>query len=259
MLDENDLIKQLEQFAVPGNCPVIVHSSMKSIGYIDGGAKTLLNALRKHFCKNDGLLCIPTHTWKSLVMDLTMPESNIGALPTAAACCSDGARSLHPTHSITVFGNGAEKFVEDEIHSDTPTNPNGCYGNIYRQNGYVLLIGVDHRKNTLIHCFEEMLKVKGRLTDNKIEAKIIHKDGREEIRRLFWIDESKISDVSAFFNKFEPAFRHYGCITDGKLGNADVQLCSAQKMKEVMDIIYERANGQELLSDDTPLNESLYM
>ena len=49
MLDENDLIKQLEQFAVPGNCPVIVHSSMKSIGYIDGGAKTLLNALRKHF------------------------------------------------------------------------------------------------------------------------------------------------------------------------------------------------------------------
>ena len=65
--------------------------------------------------------------------------------------------------------------------------------------------------------------------------------------------------MSVFFDKFEPAVRHYGCIFDGKLGNADVQLCSARKMKAVMDIIYERAQGKELLADDTPLDESLYI
>ena len=184
MLDENEIIVQLEQFKVPDKTPVIVHTSLKSIGYIDGGAETLLSALRKHFCKNGGLLCIPTHTWDSLVLDLTSPKSNIGALPTVAACHPDGIRSLHPTHSLTVFGEGADKFVEKEIFSDTPTIPNGCYGNIYRQDGYVLLIGVGHSKNTLIHCFEEMLRVNGRLTDEKIEAKIVHKDGREEKRML---------------------------------------------------------------------------
>lgn len=259
MITENELVEQLSVFKVPDKTPVIVHSSLKSIGYVDGGAETLLSALKKHFCKNGGLLCIPTHTWISMVLDLTASESNLGALPTAAACHPDGVRSIHPTHSITVFGDRADKFVENENFSDTPTNPNGCYGNIYKQNGYILLIGVDQRKNTLIHCFEEMLGVKGRLTDEKIEARIIHKDGREEIRKLHWFDESKISDVSKFFDKFEPAFRHYGCIIDGKLGNADVQLCNARKMKSVMDIIYERAQGKELLSDNTPLDESLYV
>lgn len=259
MISENELLEQISIFKVPDKTPVIVHSSLKSIGCIDGGAETLLSVLRKHFCKNGGLLCIPTHTWDSLVLDLTSPKSNIGALPTVAACHPDGIRSLHPTHSITVFGEGADKFVENEIFSDTPTNPDSCYGSIYNQNGYVLLIGVDQRKNTLIHCFEEMMSVKGRLTEDKIETTIIHKDGREEKRMLYWFDESKIPDVSVFFDKFEPAFRHYGCIIDGKLGNADVQLCNARKMKEVMDIIYKRANGKELLSDNTPLDEVLYI
>lgn len=65
-------------------------------------------------------------------------------------------------------------------------------------------------------------------------------------------------DVSTHFPKLEPAFRAHGCITDGRLGNAAVQLCSARKMKEVMERIFRRANGEELLFDDQPLNEALY-
>lgn len=259
MLSEKDLILQLEKFDVPAGGPVIVHSSLKSIGYIDGGAASLLSALRNRFCKNGGLLCVPTHTWDELFMDLTSPRSNIGALPNTALRTPGGVRSLHPTHSMVVFGDRAEEFVGNEPSVDSPTNPNGCYGNIYKQDGYVLLVGVDQRKNTLLHCFEEMLGIKGRYLKDKVPMKIIHKDGREEIRIMHWFDESKIVDVSAFFDKFEPAFRHYGCISDAKLGNADVQICSARKMKDVMDIIYERAKGKELLSDNTPLDESLYI
>ena len=258
MLTEIDLINQLEKFDIPDGVPVIVHSSLKSIGYIDGGAETLLSALRNRFCSN-GLLCIPTHTWDKLVMDMTLPSSNIGALPNAAVNNPDGIRSLHPTHSMVVFGEGAEEFVKNEPFVDSPTHPDGCYGNIYRQDGYVLLIGVDQRKNTLLHCFEEMLGIKERYLPEKVSTTILHKDGREEIRFIYWFDESKIADVSAFFDKFEPAFRHYGCITDAKLGNAEVQICSTRKMKEVMDIIYERANGKELLADNTPLDETLYI
>ena len=121
------------------------------------------------------------------------------------------------------------------------------------------MIGVDQRKNTLLHCFEEMLGIKERYLKEKVPMKIIHKDGRAETRLMYWFDESKIVDVSAFFDKFEPAFRYYGCIVDGRLGNAAVQLCNARKMKAVMDVIYERAGGKELLSDNTPLDESLYI
>ena len=130
MLNEADILKQLEQFEVPEKCPIIVHSSLKAIGYIEGGAEALLNALRKHFCKNDGLLCVPTHTWDEQFMDLTSPRSNIGALPNTALVTPEGIRSLHPTHSMVVFGDRAEEFVKNEPFVDSPTNPEGCYGNL---------------------------------------------------------------------------------------------------------------------------------
>ena len=67
-----------------------------------------------------------------------------------------------------------------------------------------------------------------------------------------------INDVSARYPKFEPAFRLYGAIKDGYIGNAKTQLCSAVKMKEVLELIYSRTNGEEILSDFEPLDEKYY-
>lgn len=260
MFTKNEIIYQLKNFNIPEGKPVIVHSSLKAIGEIYGGAETLLCALIECFTQNGGLLCIPTHTWMDMFLDLTAPGSCIGVLPDVAARHPLGIRSLHPTHSITVFGDKdrAEDFVKDEAYVDTPVNPEGCYGNIYKEDGYVLLIGVDHTKNTFLHCVEEMMNTPGRLTDKKIESAIIHKNGDVEKRHLYWFDESKIPDVSLNFGKFEPAFRYYDCIYDGFVGNAHSQLCSARKMKSVLELIYKNAQGKELLSDNKPLDEKLY-
>lgn len=45
MLTRNEIISQLEKFNIPSGKPVIVHSSLKAVGKIDGGAETLLSAL----------------------------------------------------------------------------------------------------------------------------------------------------------------------------------------------------------------------
>lgn len=261
MLTKNDLLSQIEKLGLPCGKPIIVHTSMKAIGEIVGGAETLLEALISAVVAKNGLLCVPTHTWVTLVMDLGNPSSCIGALPNVASAHPSGIRSMHPTHSITVFGDSqrAKKFVENEVNVDTPTSPQGCYGNIIEENGYALLIGVDQRKNTIIHCIEEMLGVKNRLTEEKIEATIIHKNGESHKRKLHWFDDTASSDVSLNFGKFEPAFRHHGCIRDGFIGNAKTQLCDISKMKQVMEKIYERAGETELLSDDLPLDKNLYI
>ena len=261
MIYEKDILKQLETFQTEPGKPVLVHTSLKAIGEIDGGANTLLSALVSHFTKDDGLLCIPTHTWTDLVMDRRQAKSCVGVLPTIASTHPDAVRSMHPTHSIAVFGNRekALEFIKEEAYVKTPTNPDGCYGNFYREDGYILLVGVGHDKNTFLHCVEEALKVPHRLTSEMVERTIIHEDGRVEKRNLYWFDESEIRDVSAFFVKFEPAFRYYGCIQDGYIGNAKVQLCSASKMKEVVELIYKRNDGRELLSDYEPLDEKLYI
>lgn len=258
MLNKEDLLIQLSKFKNNGK-PVIVHSSLKSIGEIEGGADTLIDALKETFAVDGGILCIPTHTWKNCVLDLNKVESCLGALPTVAAGRSDGVRSKHPTHSMTVFGNAdrCEKFVSNEKNVDSPTNPDGCYGNIFKENGYVLLIGVGQEKNTCIHCVDEMLGISDRLTEKGINAKIINKDGSEEVRHLRWFDPI-IPDVSVNFGKFEPAFRYFDAIEDGFLGNAKVQFCRTDKIKEAMTVIYGNANGVEILADNLPLDVKLY-
>ena len=103
-----------------------------------------------------------------------------------------------------------------------------------------------------------MLVVKNRLTKEKVEAKIIYKDGKIEKRKLHWFDETASSDVSQNFGKFENAFRYHKCIEDGHIGNAKTQLCSISKMKYVLELIYKNAKDTELLSDNLPLDEYLY-
>ncbi len=258
MLTKEYILNQLKNFKSFGR-PVIVHTSLKSIGEIDGGVDNLINALIEHFTKDGGLLCIPTHTWKTLQLDLNKAESCIGVLPSVAASRTDGVRSLHPTHSMVVFGDKEKvlKFVENEINVDSPTNPDGCYGNIFKEDGFILLIGVGQDKNTCIHCIDEMLNIPNRLTDEGINAEIIFKDGRKETRHLRWFDPI-IPDVSVYFGKLEPVFRFFGAIEDGVIGSAKVQFCRALKIKDALETVYSNAKGTEILADGLPLDEKLY-
>ena len=257
MMTKELLKKQLDNIQIPTARPVTVHTSLKAIGEVE--ANDLLECLIERFTKNGGLLSIPTHTWDENTMDLNEYKSCIGVLPTVATKHPLGIRSLHPTHSMMVFGDSANEFVQNEKNVDTPTSPDGCYGNLYKMGGYVMLVGVGQDKNTYLHCVEEMLKVPERYTKHKVEKGILHKDGTYESRPLYWFDDSKIPDVSENFVKLEKAFRYHGAITDYTLGNAKIQLCDCVKLKEILTLIYQRNDGRELLADKSELDERLYI
>ena len=259
-ITKEQLMLQLKNFQHIKGKIVTVHTSLKAVGEIEKGGETLLSVLIDFFTQDGGLLCIPTHTWNSNVYDLRKADSCIGVLPRLAAAHPDAVRTLNPTHSMAVFGDRekVESFIDWESKTDTPTNPRGCYGKMYSEDGYVLLIGVGQDKNTYLHCVEEMLKTPNRLTDYKIEKKIIHKDGTEEIRFMHWFDNI-IPDVSVYFPKFEEPFNHYGCIEYAQIGNAKVQICNTRKMYAVVEKIYKNNSFGELLDNDLPIDKKLYM
>ncbi len=260
MFTKLEIENQLKQFHIERGRPVTIHTSLKAIGKIEGGAEALLSALIDHFTKDGGIFFVPTHTWDGEIYDMNSDATCLGVLPRIAAGHPKAVRTAHPTHSVAVFGDekAVADFVCGEDMLETPTNPEGCYGKLYDEDGYVLLVGVGHDKSTFLHCVEEMLAVPNRLTQEKVERTIIYKDGRKETKYLHWFDTTAAEDVSVFFGKFEPAFRHHGCIQDGFIGNAKAQLCSAKKIKEVMELIYQNSAGAELLSDDKPLDVKLY-
>ena len=267
VFNRNDILEQLKKIGAPQNKVVLIHSSLRSVGKVEGNGLGLLNILIEYFTGDGGLLCIPTHTWASIfedsriTLDLMNPKTCIGTLPDIAALHPDAVRSMHPTHSMAVFGDYArvKTFVDGEENQITPAHPSGCYGKIFDNDGYILLVGVGHNRNTYLHCVEEMLDIPNRIAKEAKIATIRYKDGRVVSRIMHPHEAVGIGDVSLRYPKYEPAFRYHNCIVDGTIGNAPTQLCSARKIKKVMELIYKRSNGTELFYDDIPLKQSLYI
>ena len=265
MFSKESIKRQLKDLGSPKDKPVIVHISLKAVGEVQGRAQGLLSVLKGYFTENGGALIVPTHTWsnfyeqKEVFLDFNSSETCVGVFPNIALQDGTGVRTDNPTHSALVFGNNdiVEELTKEEPTALTPTAPNGVYGKLFNLDGCVLLVGVGQEKNTYMHAVEEILGVPDRLSDLPMKMKVKYKNGEIKERDFCYMTE-RIGDVSLYFPKYEPAFRKHGAIHDGFIGNAKVQLCSARKIKEVMELIRSNSGGIELLADDTPIKEIWY-
>lgn len=264
MYTKTEIHRQMSELGIRPDDIVLTHTSMKAVGAVEGGVSGFLEMLASYFDgegDGTGLLLIPTHTWANLpsvtpTLDMTSPKTCIGLLPDTAAAHPKGFRSLHPTHSITAFGAGAEEFIMGEVLVDTPAHPRGCYGKLYQKRGKILLCGVGHNRNTYLHCCEEMLGVENRLSPDLKPATIRLRSGDLIERPLHCHEAKGCPDVSAHYPKLEPAFRRAGAIRDGSIGGASAQLCDCVTMYDVMARIHAAHPG-ELFFDDAPLEKAL--
>lgn len=261
---KEEILAQLAAMKLPRDRIVLAHSSLRLVGGLEQGAKTLLDAMIEYFTTEGGLFCVPTHTWANLAREITLdvadPATCLGAFSDFAAADPRGTRTLNPTHSMTVFGGGSRvaAFVEGEDLVSSGTAPESCYGKIYRAGGYILLIGVSHARNTYLHCVEEMLGMPNRITEEPREVKIRMPSGEVLTRFVKCHHTDFTSDVSLRFPQYETAFRYHGAITDGFIGNAPTQACDAVIMKEVMERILRESQGRDPLRDECTIPPSLY-
>ena len=106
---KENIFAQLEAMGAPRDRVVLMHSSLRLIGAVEGGAKALLDALIDYFTAEGGLFCVPTHTWKNIGQEITLdmsdPHTCLGAFSDLAAADARAVRTENPTHSMAVFGN----------------------------------------------------------------------------------------------------------------------------------------------------------
>ena len=261
---KEDIIRQLRDMDAPQNRVVLMHSSLRLVGQVAGGAEALLDALIEYFTKDGGLFCIPTHTWHNLDKDIALDMNDsgtcLGLLPDMAASDVRGIRSQNPTHSMVVFGDRerALDFIKDEVKVASFTDPAGCYGKIYREGGYILLMGVAHNKNTYLHCVDEMLKTPNRMSDTPMDLTVKLSSGELVTSSITPLYSDFTNDISLRFVKYETAFRYHGAIRDGFIGNAPTQLCDARIMKETVELIAKRADDKDPLADEFAIPPAFY-
>ena len=265
MFTKNDIWNQLEAMgAVPGGI-VHMHTALRLVGEVEGGAVGLLDALIDYFTRDGGLFCLPTHTGdnfgKPIMLDMTSSDSCLGTFPIIATEDGRGLRTMNPSHSIVIFGDRerAMDYASNETKIDSPTSPNGCYGKLYDLDGSILLVGVGQEKNTYIHAVEEMFNTPNRMTKELYTFKVKSADGKISEQMMHWFDESAYGDVSLRFSKFEIPFRYHKIIKDGFVGNAPAQLCSARDIYRVLEKIYKNPDGKDPLANENSVPPKWYV
>lgn len=230
------LIEQLEQMGLKKHDAIMIHSSMKAIGDVEGGADTVVDAWMSYF--SDGLLMTPTHTWKQMskeyrIFDPKNEPACVGILPNIFRTREGVVRSLHPTHSIAAFGKQAEEYIKGDELANTPCPPTGCFGRLRDIHAKILLIGVTHVRNTYIHSVEESFDVPERFTAEQYPFQVKMPDGTLKDVPMYRHDNPVNPHISEEYDKLMKGFYDTGVTTKGKFGDAECILCDVQKLYEV--------------------------
>lgn len=232
-MTKEDLKKQLRDMGLLATDSVMIHSSMKAIGDVEGGADTVVDALLEYF--SEGLVMVPTHTWKQMSADYNIfdPKTEpacVGIIPNIFMKRKGVVRSLHPTHSIAAYGKGANVYISGEENISTPCAPEGCWGRLKTINAKILLIGVTHIRNTYIHAIEEMLDVPERFTKNPVRFYIKMPDSTLKPTDVYRHYNSTTDHISESFDKLLEGYEATDAVKRTKFGFAETFLCDAVKM-----------------------------
>lgn len=260
MFTKDQLKSQLQQMGLRSSDTVLIHTSYKAVGDVEGGIDAFLNA----FCEylSDGLFIVPTHTWADVtaakpIYDVNRSLPCIGAVPCVAAFRKDGVRSLHPTHSVWAHGNAAAAFVRGEENAGSPAPVGFVWDRLADCGAKILLIGVTHNRNTFIHSVDERAALPDRLSPEPWPVTIIDADGNRLQRTMRNHRCSRTDDVSRFYVNFDKPLTETGAQTFGKLGNADVRIVDAAACRELVLRVYSRAK-EDIFTDFCEFPPELY-
>ncbi len=138
---------------------VLIHSSYKSMGGLEGGIGTLIESILSVIGES-GTLIAPTLTYRDVsvenpIFDYLNTPSCVGAVSEYVRRMEGAVRSIHPTHSCAVIGREIDYFVSGHELDRTPVGKNSPFYKLREVGGKVLMLGCGTECNTSMHGVEE--------------------------------------------------------------------------------------------------------
>ncbi len=144
-IKREDIAAGLRQTGLTGGDTVLLHSSLSSLGRVQGGADAVVAAFLDVLGK-DGTLVVPTF-------------GNLGIITEKVAQNPEAVQSVHPLAKVAAIGRNATEICRDHWKAELAHGPGTPYMRIAELGGYVCLLGVDQDRNTTLHTVEEILRL----------------------------------------------------------------------------------------------------
>lgn len=233
------LAADLRQIGLKEGMTVLIHSSLSSLGWVNGGSVTVVQALMDVVTAK-GTLVMPTHSgdysdpagwqnppappsWWQTIRDTmpafdprNTPSRGMGKIAETFRNWQGVRRSNHPSVSFAAWGQQAE-FVTAEHELDYGLGEGSPLARIYDLDGWVLLLGVGYDNNTSFHLSE--YRAPG-TTPEDLSGPILV-DGRRR-----WVEYKDIEIDSDIFPEIGKAMEEAHAITVDQIGSAQSRFFS---------------------------------
>jgi len=213
---------------------ILVHSSLSSFGYVEGGADAVIDGLLAAVAPA-GTVMVPTLTGSRELGPACPPYFDVrasacwtGRVPETFRRRLGAGRSLHPTHSVAAIGPRAPEMLADHELSPTPCGVDTPYGRLVRAEGWVVLLGVGLECVTLLHHVEEVAGLPYHMQPEPVRATVVNYDGSSR-KVLIGIHRY---GLARNFSGLEPELRRRGILLSTQVGEAEVRAVRAKPMVE---------------------------
>ena len=156
MLRFDELVTDFQELRLKDEDVLMVHSSYKSLGGVDGGAGTVIDALQE-IVGLKGTVLFPTFNFQSWTethyYDIQETYSNMGVITELARLRPDAVRTPHPIYSFAALGARQKDFAD--CNDSEAYGENSVFGLFHRLNGMILSIGLHFNSTFSMHHYVE--------------------------------------------------------------------------------------------------------
>lgn len=242
---KSDVIKALKEVGVKEGQNIMVHTSLKSFGFVCGGAQVIIEALIE-CVGEEGTIIMPTQSWKNLDpsygvhweepeewwdlirenwpaynKDIT-PTNTMGSVAEMFRKWPGAVRSDHPSRSIAALGKNAEYIVKDHDLSDI-FGESSPLAKLYELDGKVLLLGVGYDKNTSMHLADVRAEYPSKHMEKNSSALMVNGKREWVTYETLYVDGEDFEDIGKEFVKTDN-------VAKVELGNGTIQFMDQRKI-----------------------------
>ncbi len=210
-MTEEQIVRELVELGLQRGDVVFLHSSLSSLGRVEGGADSVIDAFL-HVLGPEGTLLVPTFGSLGLITE------RLKQRPEAVESC-------HPRARVAAIGRDAAAICADHWKAETAHGENTPFARIAELGGYVCLLGVDQDRNTTLHTAEALL----RLPYLKPTAEITFATPEGEQTKSWPCFPGPHRD----FIGLDPVFRASGKMAMGRIGSAVVRLIRGRDLIDI--------------------------
>lgn len=243
-----DIKLSLERFGFCHGDKIMVHSSLSSFGWVEGGAETVIRALME-LLGEDGTILMPSFNHGK-----PFEDSGAGFYDPYETPCTNGripdtfwridgvCRSLDPTHPFAAWGKNASTYTKNH-HLTLTMGEDSPLGLIMRDDGYQINFGTTHRTTTAKHL-AEMINRSPCLGYRTESYPVRLKDGRIVYHRT-WGWREKACPLTDSGEYIELEMERTGLQKKGYIGKSLVTYFKIKDLVKVVLMILERGYKED--------------